>query len=215
MTPFPQSLKAISQTFSILVVGRGLRAPLQPVLKLHVRSTSSKPQFDDIAKALSTPSWSVSSLLHSPTEDGEQPRITIKQLHHLLRLSALPIPSSSDDEDAMLRTLSSQLHFVQNIQNVDTEGVEPLRSVSDTTAEGMKELEIKVEDMEDALQGEELVQFANRTRWKTKGSKLVDIGPRGSLEGLESWKPLRLASRKDGNFFVVDVKDTTSDRSGK
>ena len=115
----------------------------------------------------------------------------------------------------MLRTLSSQLHFVQNIRNVDTEGVEPLRSVSDMTSECMKEMEIKVEDMKDAFRGEELVQSANRTRWKTKGSKLVDIGPRGSLEGVESWKPLRLASRKEGSFFVVDVKDTTSDRSGK
>src|SRR4030081_3089495 len=88
-------------------------------------STSKEPL--DIAAVLSKPSWSVRSLLPDPFVPPAE-EITPKQLHHLLRLSALPQPKSPEEEAEMLKTLHSQLHFVRDIQSVITDGVEPLQS---------------------------------------------------------------------------------------
>ena len=103
-------------------------------------SGSTKAEHVDVEELLSKPTWSVSSLLPPKDPSPESPQISSKQLHHLLRLSALPPPKDEAEEAKMLSTLSSQLHFVKDIQSVDTTGVEPLRSLRDETAEGEKEV---------------------------------------------------------------------------
>jgi aspartyl/glutamyl-tRNA(Asn/Gln) amidotransferase C subunit len=110
----------------------------------------------EIESLLKTPTWSVSSLLPHKTpqpneHDGSaylswqsspQPfeaeceeEITREKLHHLLKLSALPPPQSETEENQMLRDLKDQVHFVKQIQKVDTTGVQPLVAIRDETAE--------------------------------------------------------------------------------
>ena len=101
-----------------------------------------------IRELLETPTWSVASLIRpdkgSPGQDGteteaEEPEVTREKLHHLLRLSALPPPADKGEEDKMLDTLAQQIHFVKEIQQVDTTGVEPLVAIRDETNEAIAE----------------------------------------------------------------------------
>ncbi|KAK8078152.1 hypothetical protein PG996_004322 [Apiospora saccharicola] len=122
------------------------RPPLAQRRQNHTNSQSANNNSNpDIRSLLSNPTWSVRSLLpqHSTgsstapadttTKDNE---ITSKTLHHLLRLSALPPPATPEEEDALLTTLRTQLHFVRSIQGVDTAGVAPLAAIRDETARG-------------------------------------------------------------------------------
>lgn len=96
----------------------------------------------------------------------------------------------------MLATLSSQLHFVKEIQKVDTTGIEPLRSLRDETAKGEKEAELDLEALRGALENEEILGKFNKR-----------IRRRKSLEtNVEQpvWDPLQTASKKVGRFFVVE-----------
>lgn len=142
--------------------------------KIHFRDSigSSRVQLDeehkdtlDITALLSKPTWSVRSLL-PPESEAPKQKISPQQLHHLLRLSALPPPSSPEEEAQMLKTLHSQLHFVRDIQSVDTEGVEPLQSIRDETEEGIREATIGVEDLRDAFREEEIKGRNRRPRRK-------------------------------------------------
>jgi Asp-tRNA(Asn)/Glu-tRNA(Gln) amidotransferase C subunit len=125
--------------------------------------------------------------------------ITPKQLHHLLRLSALPQPASPEEEAEMLKTLHAQLHFVRDIQSVDTEGVEPLQSIRDESEEGIKEATIGMEDLKEAFLAEETKGRNQRPR--RKRDQPVDT------KGVEDWDVLGRASKKVetpfGKFFVV------------
>jgi hypothetical protein len=108
----------------------------------------------------------------------------------------------------MRRTLSSQLHFVQDIQKVDTEGVEPLRSISDVTSDALREREVTLTDLKEAFEDEEVVEFRDRTRWKKRDVReVVDV----VQEGVESWDVLRLASRTEGRYYVVDGREQIVD----
>ncbi|KAI1118173.1 hypothetical protein F5Y14DRAFT_300173 [Nemania sp. NC0429] len=123
----------------------------------------------DLASLLSQPTWSVRSLLPPPPDapsssDEPTPAVTAKTLHHLLRLSALPQPSSRDEEAQMLATLSSQLRFVRAIQSVDTSGVAPLRAIRDETALGLREQTVGLAELRDALESEVVVGHARRPR---------------------------------------------------
>lgn len=139
-----------------------------------------------------------------PSKPLEQ-EITPKQLHHLLRLSALPQPSSPEEESKLLNTLHSQLHFVRDIQSVDTEGIEPLQSIRDETAEGMEEITIDLEtkEIKEALEKEEVIGRNKRPR-RRKG-EVVDS------RGVEDWDATSTAGEivktSGGKFFIV--------RSGK
>src|ERR1700753_1108709 len=106
--------------------------------------TSREGQSEDInvEELLSKPTWSVSSLLPPKGQSTDLPEVSSKQLHHLLRLSALPPPKNKEEEARMLQILASQLHFVKEIQKVDTTGVEPLRSLRDETPTGEMEAEL-------------------------------------------------------------------------
>lgn len=96
----------------------------------------------------------------------------------------------------MLKTLSSQLHFVREIQSVDTSGVEPLRSMRDETSEAEKEIEVTMDDLKEAFAKEERVGRSGRLR--RRKDLPVDT------EGAEEWDVLAHASRRVGRFFVVE-----------
>jgi Asp-tRNA(Asn)/Glu-tRNA(Gln) amidotransferase C subunit len=129
--------------------------------------------------------------------------ITPAKLHHLLRLSALPLPKSPKEEAEMLKTLHSQLHFVKDIQKVDTEGVEPLQSIRDETEEGVKDITIGMEELKEAFEKEE-IKGRNR-RPRRKRAEVLDTYE------VEDWDVLGTAGETvefaGGKFFVV--------RSGK
>ncbi|KAH8599349.1 hypothetical protein B0O99DRAFT_483809, partial [Bisporella sp. PMI_857] len=153
----------------------------------------------DIAALLSKPSWSVRSLLPDASQPPAQ-EITPKQLHHLLRLSALPQPSSPAEEQKMLDTLHTQLHFVRDIQGVNTEGIEPLQSIRDETEEGIEAATIGLEDLKEALEQEVFEGRMQRPRRKRGGGE-VEKG------GVEDWDVLGAAEDKVetpmGRYFVV------------
>lgn len=125
------------------------------------RSCATKSQ--SISAILSKPTWSVRSLLPGKSSlDGE--RVTPKQLHHRLRLSALPLPMSSEEEARMVEVLQSQLHFVKDIQAVDTAGLTPVRSIRDETEEGTREATIGVGQLSEVLAQENVVGHSKRPR---------------------------------------------------
>lgn len=105
----------------------------------------------------------------------------------------------------MLETLHAQLHFVRDIQGVDTRGVEPLQSIRDETVEGREESSIGVEELREALEAEEIVGRNRRLRRKPGRGVKVDT------KGVEDWDVLGTAGEVVenglGRFFVV--------RSGK
>lgn len=151
---------------------------------------------EDLEELLSTPTWSVEALLPPKTPAADAPKISSKQLHHLLRLSALPLPESPEAEQKMLDTLSAQLHFVGEIQQVDTTGVKPLRAIRDETATAEEEQTITLETLKDALAKEEVVgKHYKRIQRK---ADLVDA------KDAEDWDVLGSAKRKVGKYFVVE-----------
>ncbi|EPS33766.1 hypothetical protein PDE_08728 [Penicillium oxalicum 114-2] len=119
------------------------------------RRYSSKPQHRDIASILAQPTWSVRSLLPKQAEKQSTATVTPQKLRHLLRLSALPQPSSHAEEQSMLQTLESQIHFVQEMQRVDTTGVEPLRSIRDESPAAVKESTLGLDQLRDAFAQEQ------------------------------------------------------------
>ncbi|KAL2827699.1 hypothetical protein BJY01DRAFT_241094 [Aspergillus pseudoustus] len=130
--------------------------PLCPRINdFRPRYSSSNPDHS-IESILSKPTWSVRSLLPDPATKPP-PSVTPAQLRHILRLSALPQPSNLEEEQQMLDTLESQIHFVKEIQKVDTTGVEPLQSIRDETAEAVKENTIGLERLREAMSKERVV----------------------------------------------------------
>ena len=96
----------------------------------------------------------------------------------------------------MLKTLSSQLHFVREIQQVDTQGVPPLRALRDETIAAEKEQEISMDSLKEALAREEVIgKHHKRIRRKTDPVNAKDA---------EHWNVLGYAERKSGKYFVVD-----------
>lgn len=152
----------------------------------------------DVSALLSKPTWSVKSLLPASQQEDDA-GISPKQLRHLLRLAALPQPASPAEEDEMLKTLASQIHFVKEIQQVDTTGVTPLRSIRDETADAQKENTIDLALLKSALEREEFVGRTRRIRRKP-AEKLEK--PDG-----ETWDgdALKAASKTMGRYFVVQT----------
>lgn len=95
----------------------------------------------------------------------------------------------------MIQTLQSQLHFVRAIQQVDTTGIEPLRSIRDETAAGLEEETIGLAQLKEALEAEEVRGHCRRPR--RKQDVLVDT------TGVEDWDALATASERAGRYFVV------------
>jgi len=153
----------------------------------------------EIERMLATPSWSVSSLFKSEGSDNppENP-VTRKQLHHLLRLSALPLPETEAEEAGMLKDLDAQLRLVRAIQKVDTDGVEPLVSIRDETVEGEKEDEITLDSLWSEFAKEEVVGTRGRIRRK------ADV--RAEKDEAEDWDPLACAPKTKGRFIALETK---------
>ncbi|KAK3946208.1 hypothetical protein QBC46DRAFT_2283 [Diplogelasinospora grovesii] len=211
-------------TRTLLLPVRAVRS-VHPQQRCFTRATSklTQPQIDP-AVILSKPTWSVRSLVpptssntpstspeptttssssSEPTrptlEDGK--RISPKQLHHLLRLSALPLPKTPEEEAQMINTLQSQLHFVRDVQSVDTTGVEPLRSIRDETEEGLEEATISLDTLREALSREAVFGYRQRPKRRPHETD------RQKSQEVEDWDVLGTASQKAGRYFVV--------RSGK
>lgn len=96
----------------------------------------------------------------------------------------------------MLDTLSAQLHFVGEIQRVDTEGVEPLRAIRDETKAAEKEQTITMETLKDAFAKEKVVGKHHKRIQR-------DVTPIDASD-VENWDVLGSAERKVGKFFVVE-----------
>jgi hypothetical protein len=105
----------------------------------------------------------------------------------------------------MLRTLESQLHFVREIQSVDTTGIEPLQAIRDETSEGIREITIGLDALKDALSQERVVGRHRRPR-RRRREELVGGEGRNEKERNpeEDWDVLGMAERKVGRYFVVD-----------
>ena len=142
----------------------------------------------------SKPTWSTKSLTDGPTPD----LITPSELHHLLRLSALPLPDSAEEEERLVRSLQHQVRFVQRIQACDTTGVKPLIAIRDETDAAISEATVGYADLAEVLETEVPVGFFKRPRRARAGP--VDT------QGVEGWDALSTASEKAGRYFVVRSK---------
>ncbi|KAH7361250.1 hypothetical protein BKA66DRAFT_425720 [Pyrenochaeta sp. MPI-SDFR-AT-0127] len=151
---------------------------------------------DELEQLFAEPTWSVESLLPPKTRTPDAPQVTAQQLHHLLRLSALPAPAGTEQEQNMLDTLAAQLHFVGKIQQVDTTGVKPLRAIRDETISAEAEQTVTLETLEDALSKEKIVGHHYKRIQR-------DITP-VDAQDVEDWDVLGSAQRKAGKYFVVD-----------
>ncbi|KAK2742829.1 hypothetical protein FQN57_005120 [Myotisia sp. PD_48] len=176
--------------------------PLRRVSKSNpVRCSSSnsrshsQPQCD-IVGILSKPTWSVQSLILNTHEGNHPPSVTPKLLQHLLRLSALPQPSNTAEEQDMLQTLESQIHFVEQIQKIDTTQVEPLRSIYDETKDAENECAIDYTKLKAALDQEEYVGRTRRIHRRAKK-------PEAQEDEMRDFKPSHTADKTTGKYFVV------------
>ena len=152
-------------------------------------------QHVNVEELLSKPTWSVASLLPK-TSDADSNEVSSKQLRHLLKLSALPPPKDDSEEAKMLKTLSSQLHFVQEIQKANTTGVQPLQSLRDETAQGEREAELGLEALKEALAAEDVRgKFHLRIRRRRDAAQTVKK---------DEWNVLGSAGKKTGRYFVVE-----------
>jgi len=152
----------------------------------------------DVDELLKEPTWNVNSLLpKAESHDEDLQHINSKQLHHLLRLSALPPPRDAEEESKLLSTLASQLHFVREIQNVDTTNVEPLQSLRDETASGRKDATINLEQLKEAFAEEDLKgDYYKRIRRRQHDTEIENK--------TEKWDVLGHAQKKVGSYFVVE-----------
>ncbi|KAL8946146.1 MAG: hypothetical protein Q9222_007421 [Ikaeria aurantiellina] len=149
------------------------------------------------------PTWSLRDLLEksapsSQTDPIMEPTISEDELHHLLRLSALPLPKDSAEQQRMQQDLQSQLRFVRAIQGFDIrDDVQPLQSIRDETEEGMKEQEFTVDSLADEFAKEEVVGKRGRIRAK-KGVEAAEAKE-------ANWDPLAVAPRVVGRYIAVNT----------
>lgn len=148
---------------------------------------------------LESPSWSTASLLGGDRDTTTtELAITQKQLHNLLRLSALPLPKTNAEETKMIKDLEAQLRFVQAVQKLDTEGVEPLQCVRDETEQGERENMITLESLREEFDKELVLGKRGRI------IRRKDLPP-VEEEDMGDWDPLAQAPTKVGRYFVVET----------
>ncbi|KAK5258625.1 hypothetical protein LTR40_007534 [Exophiala xenobiotica] len=153
-----------------------------------------------ISQLLENPTWSVASLLpplRAKAEDNSD--ITREKLHHLLRLSALPLPANEEEESSMLDTLRQQIHFVKEIQKVDTTGIEPLVAIRDETKEAHTERQITKESLSEflALEEERGKNGTIRRKKSVEPSRVVYQRPK-------PWEPEKADDRLENPFRLSD-----------
>ncbi|KAL8868092.1 MAG: hypothetical protein Q9174_005222, partial [Haloplaca sp. 1 TL-2023] len=143
------------------------------------------------------PTWSLEDLFEKTPQEAE-PQVSTKELHHLLRLSALPLPKDEAEEQRMQKELQSQLKFVKAIQNVEVaDDVKPLQSIRDETEEGIKEQEYTPETLKGEFAKEEVVGKRGRIRRRKVAQPANERG--------EKWDLLSLAPKKVGRYVLVDT----------
>lgn len=202
---------------------------IKPFQDRHIRTyfskTSSTPSTTldnspklDPSALLSKPTWSIRSLLStsSPSNDPDpphnEPEITSAQLTHLLRLSALPAPSSPQETQQILSTLKSQLLFVREIQKVDTTGIRPLPAIRDESTPGLEEATISLDtpSIRDALSPGKEESFGHCKRPRRIRTPISAVQGEGGQEH-KDWDVLGTASGKAGRYFVVRSRKTSGD----
>lgn len=96
----------------------------------------------------------------------------------------------------MLDTLAAQLHFVGEIQRVDTTGVKPLQAIRDETKVSQREQTIGSDTLEEALAKEKVIgKWHRRIQRDTTPVNAKDV---------EDWDVLGSAEKKVGKYFVVE-----------
>lgn len=179
---------------------------------VRISSTAEPPKYDPVA-VLSQPTWSVRSLLpqdgqqqqQQQPQDASTPRIPPSQLAHLLRLSALPSPTTespsppSQEPEAeaqeaqetqspspILTTLHAQLHFLRALQSIplDKTTVPPLDAIRDETPTGRHESAITLThpSIQAALANEEVYGRCRRPR--RRGQSEEDRDGNGDQNGI-------------------------------
>jgi Glu-tRNAGln amidotransferase C subunit len=107
----------------------------------------------------------------------------------------------------MLKTLESQIHFVREIQKVDTTGVEPLRAIRDESPEGIQEQTITLADLQEHLDAEEIVgrngHIKRRVKEDPEAKEVEDWDPFAMSEGQEKNK---------GRYFFVRKEKRVEDK---
>ena len=181
---------------SLSLVPNLLRPPL------FRRGCSEALSNEEIRKLLAKPTWSVNSLQEDSGTPETATSITQKQLHHLLRLSALPMPRTPEAETEMIETLQAQLRFVQAVQSVDTDGVPPLAAIRDETQAAIQENTVSLETLKDELDKEEQRGFMRRIVRK-------DAATRPKAVSEDGWDPLEAAPTTRGRF--ISIPKTASD----
>ena len=177
---------------------RSYRLSEQQASESAIKGSQKRPGLhpDELEELLAKPTWSVESLLPPKTRAPDAPEIFSKQLHHLLRLSALPLPETPEQEKKMLDTLAAQLHFVGEIQRVDTTGVKPLRAIRDETQAAEQEQTIGLDTLKEALAKEKTIgKCYRRIQRDTTPVNAKDV---------EDWDVLGSAEKKVGKYFVVE-----------
>lgn len=108
----------------------------------------------------------------------------------------------------MLETLNQQLHFVRDIQKVDTTGVEPLQAIRDETEQGVKECTVGLDDLDirAALEGERVIGRRGRRR-RVRDVKEDGKGDKEFKFDVFSTAGETVVGPNGGRYFVV--------RSGK
>lgn len=164
-------------------------------------SQNTPRELDDIDSFLSKPTWSVSSLLSDkPIEDRLIPK---EKFEHLLRLSGLPTRTKHTED--LRRDVSEHLHFVDALQEVNTDGVEPLVVLRNETEQGVKDITIGLEDLKEALDKEEIKGRMKRPRRKSE-EVVMTIDNEVKVEELaerESADPQLLARKKTEEIMQI------------
>ncbi|KAK9387488.1 hypothetical protein V1515DRAFT_600783 [Lipomyces mesembrius] len=101
----------------------------------------------ELESLLSKPTWAIQSLLPESTPENRHEDINPQSLRDLLRRSGLQFPKDDEEEGKMLSDLQRQLVFVDHVQDVDTEGVEPLNRIGEDWPE-LKWEDVQVEENE-------------------------------------------------------------------
>jgi Asp-tRNA(Asn)/Glu-tRNA(Gln) amidotransferase C subunit len=148
----------------------------------------------------------------SPTTPPQPPTndlIDRKQLHHLLRLSALPLPKTPEAEANLLQDLRSQVHFVNNLSTIPTHDVNPLVAIRDETLAHRAETTIGLAQVQPWLDLEDKVGRNGTVR-----RRKTDV--KGALEEMEARK--REESREvdeDERIFKWPVLKASGGEEGR
>lgn len=100
----------------------------------------------------------------------------------------------------MLKTLESQIHFVKEIQRIDTAGIPPLRSIRDESAEAVQEASIGLDNLKEAF---------GKERKVGRSKKIERAHPEKNIPPDDAWdgNALNTASKRIGKYFIVDLGD--------